>query len=1587
MDKLRAASYKIKGISHMDEYRYEYAVQLSSALAEITKLPVLSAGILRDAAEVIAKTGCHALGTHRIGIWTTAADAKVLKSVVCYDINKGEYSVQDDFDLSSRAQYVKHIKSDRLLVIGDIRQPNPLSDLADEYGPNICALLDAPIRKNGELAGVVCIEQDYCAEYPEKRDWTIEEQNFASSLADFMALAIASAERRDMMALMESTMSDLPGIGRWYMDVVNDGDPIGPDNHFRWSPELRRMLGFADENDFPDILSSWSERIHPDDKDATLAAFSAHITDKSGMTPYSPEYRLLTKAGEYRYYRALGNTVRGACGTPLRVMGTLEDITDRVNQQEMLKSILNGMEALVTVCAPEDGRILFLNDSIREFFGIDGNGVGEICHKLLQNRDEPCESCPYRELLKNPEQTIAWDHKDSVNGRILHKIARLIDWPGGKKAHLEYATDITALIKIEEALESREKMLAVLNKAAITLLSQNEETYVETMTEGVRLIAGIADIDRISVYRNSREWGELYGTQIYRWRKETDSVLPPRDTIFKKPYSQFLPHWPDIMSSGQCINGPVRLAPDADYLKMFGCVSVLAIPVLREGDFWGIVLFENRTDEREYTADEVEILRSASFMLTNAVIRGEEAQKIRAAEKEIARKNRLLQTLNDVASTMLAATADTFNSDLLKSMGNLAEAVDADRAYLWENFEKDGRFCCYQVCEWSERAEPQQGKDFTTATDYDDIPEWKDKLIRANCINGPVSGLSENSKKILIPQGIVSVLVTPIFLKGQFWGFFGFDDCRRERKFSGSEEAILRSASELIAEALVRHDMENALRASSAELQRTLTEAQAANVAKSEFLSSMSQEMRTPLNAVIGMTAIGLRSAESERKNYALDRIEEASTHLLGVINDILDMSKIEAGKLELSPVEFNFEQMLQRVITVINYRVNEKKQRFTVSMDGDVPRFVIGDNQRIAQIITNLLANAVKFTPEKGEIHLGISLVSEERGINEIKVEVKDNGIGITSEQQAKLFKSFTQAENGTSREYGGTGLGLAISKRLVEMMEGRIWVESRPGEGSSFYFTVKIPNGVKNLRSLLAAGVAWETVHVLAVDSSGYSRQYFKDSFDRLGVQCETAADAATACQLIEKHGAYDVYFIDLHIPGMNGTELTEWIKVRGERGMVVLTSSGEWEQLQETVRDCGADKGLIKPVLSSALVDCMNECLGNPHEGVINDNVAEFAGKKLLLAEDIDINREIVKSLLEGTGLQIDCAENGRDALTMIEASPGKYNMVLMDMQMPLMDGLEATRRIRGLPAAWCKEMPIIAMTANVFKDDIEKCIDAGMNGHIGKPIDLADMMETLRKHLAGGKLKGHNVHGNRPESALFRGDEKHTVKLTEGTKVSVDIRVFDEQGKRGALSLPSVVEEVYPDGFFLVKMPVYHGKYYPIPRDEMFLVYFMAESGRCKSGKSDMFVIPARFVERIERETDVYAKVEPLGNIERSQRRDCYRLPLAISVSVNRTGGNDAGEPSIDTRMVNFSDGGMLIDANENFGAGERIRLNFSIGRNETVEGVALRTESFETGDFKYRIAIQFVDASKDQKDRFYQFITEQQVKKSQVSVTA
>ena len=519
--------------------------------------------------------------------------------------------------------------------------------------------------------------------------------------------------------------------------------------------------------------------------------------------------------------------------------------------------------------------------------------------------------------------------------------------------------------------------------------------------------------------------------------------------------------------------------------------------------------------------------------------------------------------------------------------------------------------------------------------------------------------------------------------------------------------------------------------------------AQAASRAKSDFLSHMSLEIRTPLNAIIGMINIAMSTEDIDKKNYCLKRADSASIHLLGIINDVLDMSKIEAEKFELSYGEVCFEEMLTNVTNLANVRAEEKQQTFIVNLSKNVPVYVETDELRLSQVIMNLLTNAIKFTPEKGLVNLNIIMTDERCGEVTLRVEVTDTGIGISKEQQALLFESFSQADAGISKKYGGTGLGLAISKRIVELMGGEIWFESELGKGSKFMFTIKVKKLIKKPFTKLPADMKPEDIRILAIDDSEEEREYIIRVMDSLNLRCDVAASGAEAVHLIKnaRGKQYNIFFVDRQIHSMDGIELVRRIKeISKDNSWVIMISSDDWAPIEKEAAAAGVNHFVLRPLSPSTLVNAINYSLKEDQNGSTNTVPViqtkknhNFAGHNILIAEDVDINREIMSSVLEDTQISIDFAENGKIAVAMFSKNQDKYSLILMDVNMPEMDGYEATQRIRALGTKQSESIPIVAMTANVFREDIEKCIESGMDDHTGKPVDVDAICGLLNKYL--------------------------------------------------------------------------------------------------------------------------------------------------------------------------------------------------------------------------------------------------------------
>lgn len=605
-----------------------------------------------------------------------------------------------------------------------------------------------------------------------------------------------------------------------------------------------------------------------------------------------------------------------------------------------------------------------------------------------------------------------------------------------------------------------------------------------------------------------------------------------------------------------------------------------------------------------------------------------------SSESELAQQNHMLRAANAAAKLIIGGFNQDYPMLLVQSLQILGESVGADRAYIWRNREAEGQLCCFPRAEWStynSTIMPYK-EDYHP---YDELlPNWNESFSKGTPLLCPTQQLPKSVLLVLTPgSGQIEnagqieqsehtghteqsehtghTMLVPLILHGEFWGFVGFDRSEGIVAFTEDEAETIGSGTLVIASSISRWE-------AMAKLETARKAAMASTQAKGEFLSRMSHEIRTPMNAILGMTAIAKQSDDSEKIAYCLDKIEVSSRQLLGIINDVLDMSKIDANKLEISVDPFDFEAMLENVLKVVQVKLDEKHQDLFVDIAEPFDRLLQSDALRLSQVLINLLNNAMKFTPERGRVTVKVREHALSKDSSMLRVEVIDTGIGVEPEAQKRLFDSFEQADGGITREYGGTGLGLAICKKIISLMGGDIWVESAPGQGACFIFEVEVTWG----------------------DSLAHAAEAFIDS----------SATGASA-----------------HQPTPNSK------------------SEGMWQT------------------------------------------------KTILLAEDIEINTEIVRALLEDTGVHIEAVPNGSEALKAVQEHVERYDLILMDLQMPVMDGLTATQRIRALEDSWAQRIPIIAMTANAFKEDEAASLAAGMNGHIAKPLVVDDMLSTIEKFI--------------------------------------------------------------------------------------------------------------------------------------------------------------------------------------------------------------------------------------------------------------
>ncbi len=971
-----------------------------------------------------------------------------------------------------------------------------------------------------------------------------------------------------------------------YIDAIISATRIGlwdwhlPSGAVIYSPEWEIIAGY-EPGEMPQVVESWSNALLPEDLARTEAIIDRYLVE--GGPYYEAEFRMVRKDGSVIWAQDKGMvTERDAEGRPVRLLGVLQDITRLKEAEQLIKQQSEQLDfvAHMSGLASWDwdlpkGRVTYSDD----YLAMMGYKPEDITGTL--------------------DEWESFNHPDDLP----LALKALDDYIGGKSD--SYSQEIRMRHK---------------DGHYVWTLDTGRIVAWDEQGNPTRLLGGHLDIDRIKRAEEKLQ-DALAENRRYseRLREEVDQTN--KDLAELRRLSQAMTDanpYPNLLFNDQfrmidCNPAAVQyfgFESKESLIERFVQLIAAAVPAFQPDGTPSISLFDRlkHAAERGYTDFETYlslrgktvpmrvIMKRIPYRDTFAVaVYQVDLSSIKDAHDALLRQGRLLKAVNTVASMLMSSEQDDFRLRVKESLDLLGRMAGASSMQIWKNMMENGALHAVQIEGWA--SEPGMAAGVAADIAYDAaMPLWRETVQNGKIINMLVRDIPGELRRDLEARGVLSMLIIPIALHNEFWGFLCFEDGKRERLFSEAEQGILQSAGLLIAVAMLRNEM-------TGNLIQAKEDALTSTRAKSTFLANMSHEIRTPMNAIIGMATIARQSTETAKIHDCLEKIDSASRHLLGIINDVLDMSKIEASKFELLEADFRLRGMIRNIYDINSVRASEKKLRLEADIDDNLPSVVVGDELRLAQVLNNLLSNAVKFTPENGEIRLGVTEIERSGDASLIEFSVKDNGIGIPKDKQGILFNAFEQMGAGITRQYGGTGLGLAISKSIVEQMGGGIDVQSETGRGSRFSFRILL------------------------------------------------------------RHGA-------------------------------------------------GADEQASLSELPAGF---------------------DFSGKRILLVEDIDINQIIIASFLEDTHAIIDFADNGLEACEMFAAAPNAYDLIYMDMHMPVMDGLSATRAIRAMDLEAARRVPIIAMTANAFTEDIEACRQAGMNDHIAKPVDLGILMEKTARYL--------------------------------------------------------------------------------------------------------------------------------------------------------------------------------------------------------------------------------------------------------------
>ena len=859
-------------------------------------------------------------------------------------------------------------------------------------------------------------------------------------------------------------------------------------------------------------------------------------------------------------------------------------------------------------------------------------------------------------------------------------------------------------------IERKDLLLNTVNEIAHLLIASDIEFFDSDIHEGLGILGRTLDLDSVYVRKHVLDNnGRLGSVKIHEWLK----YVPEEYSIDENEITLSDEH-PFISASlrdGRVVNSAVQDLPPADkaWLEKYNIVTVINFPIFINNELWGFAGFDDCSRIRSFSPVEENIMMASVRMIAASIMQNEEQHNMLTREA-------LLSAVSNVATLLISHDIESYDERLVKSLELLGSATNSDIVIIRKNNYDEGEWYSDKICEWVKNEWKQKISCGVQSLRKFQMETFFNLLSKGQCKSIIVNELPDDEQEIFRRRQIISTMTIPINIDNELWGFIGFHSCEKVRTFTEIECSVLTAAANMIASSVLQNE-------TNKNLIRANKEALAATEAKTSFLANMSHEIRTPMNAIIGMSELAMREKSLPILYDYISTIKTAGSNMLGIINDILDISRIERKKLELASVPYNMSSLLNDVIRIIRIQAAKQNIPFFVDISPEIPSEFIGDEVRIAQIVINLLSNAIKFTNE-GFVRLSVTC-KEINDFHEISFKVTDTGIGIKEEDIPSLFELFTQVNTKRNRSIEGSGLGLPISKELAEMMDGQILVDSKYGSGSTFIATIRQQtNGTSTLANIDNP----DEYYILTFEPKELHAESITRAFTGLKIKhtiCKTITD------LHEKLDCNPTY---IFAPAEHFKMVNDLLTDKGKNiEVVALAESGEEHLASES------KKMLPLPLYSVTVA----QLLLDSSRSKFRQNTEKAAelqlfapGAKILVVDDNLINLQVAEGMLGIFEITPDTAISGREAIDMVKCS--KYDLVFMDHMMPDIDGIDTTKMIRTLGKEF-EDLPIVALTANAMSGAEEMFEKEGLNDYIAKPIETTRLQAMLEKWLPPEKLE--------------------------------------------------------------------------------------------------------------------------------------------------------------------------------------------------------------------------------------------------------